>query len=547
MAEYDVFICYRRDGGETTAKMLFDSLKRHGYRVFLDVETLRSGVFNTKLLDVIEHCKDFIIVLSPGSLDRTANEDDWVRQELRHALETGRNVIPVMLRGFVFPETLPADIDGVRVHNGIAASMEFYDAFVEKLTKNLMLSKRRKVRIPWQPIAAVLGIATVVAALWLFGVIPPDKTFPPVIPENVVADTSGRQQVLKEMGEGEKQYAEGKLDKASNAYRKAIAVGQSDSTPDALYWVGRIQAEQGEIANAIECYSAAIEMDQDNAKYYEARGDAYKVLGMTDEAVDDFTHAISLDEGNVDLLYKRAALYRELGRTAEAEADEGIASVLLSDTDVPKDYASLSKYYFELATKLVNDGNNEEACRYFGYVGALGEYNENTSYFLNAGLAHYNVGHYDEAILLHDHGISINAQNAKLYIARGNAYYKKGVYEKALEDYQAAQLYAKGNDLALAYYNAGSVYKSKKERAEAEKAYTEAINIRPDYASAYHHRSDVRNDMGLREAALEDSNKAIELKPDDASYYELRANILDNLERPDDAALDREKAQSLTP
>ena len=90
---YDIFISYRRDGGEYTAKILRDHLQDAGYRTFFDVESLRSGNFNTKLYSVIDECTDFLLVLSPGALDRCKNEDDWVRREVEYALEKGKNVI----------------------------------------------------------------------------------------------------------------------------------------------------------------------------------------------------------------------------------------------------------------------------------------------------------------------------------------------------------------------------------------------------------------------------------------------------------------------
>ena len=59
----DVFISYRREGGDTLAQLLYDRLTNRGYRVFLDIESLNSGKFNEKLLEVIEECKDIIIML----------------------------------------------------------------------------------------------------------------------------------------------------------------------------------------------------------------------------------------------------------------------------------------------------------------------------------------------------------------------------------------------------------------------------------------------------------------------------------------------------
>lgn len=97
------------------------------------MESLRSGDFNTKLYSVIEECTDFILILSPDALNRCQNEDDWVRREVEYALERGKNIIPVMLRGFEFPGNLPPSLEQLRFKNGIPASTEFFEAFIQKL------------------------------------------------------------------------------------------------------------------------------------------------------------------------------------------------------------------------------------------------------------------------------------------------------------------------------------------------------------------------------------------------------------------------------
>lgn len=138
--KYDIFISYRRDGGESTAKMLRDQLASIKYRVFFDVESLRSGDFNLALLSVIEGCRDFVLVLSPGALDRCQNENDWVRLEIEHALRNNLNIIPVMLRGFTFPKELPPSIEAIRYRNGLEANYQFFDAFIQRL-QTFLLSK----------------------------------------------------------------------------------------------------------------------------------------------------------------------------------------------------------------------------------------------------------------------------------------------------------------------------------------------------------------------------------------------------------------------
>ena len=98
--KYDIFISYRREGGFETAKLLADRLKADGYRVFLDIEALRTGKFNNQLYQVIESCKDFILILSKNSLDRCSNPEDWVRLEILHALKSKKNIVPIILRNF---------------------------------------------------------------------------------------------------------------------------------------------------------------------------------------------------------------------------------------------------------------------------------------------------------------------------------------------------------------------------------------------------------------------------------------------------------------
>ena len=143
---YDIFISYRREGGAETAKHLRDVLSERGYNVFFDTDSLRSGDFNKSLFDVIDACTDFIIILSPGSLDRCSDEKDWVRLELARALEKGKNVIPIMSGDFRFPDDLPSDIEDVRWRNGIAVNVEYFDAMIDKLTTFMQSKSKKKSR-----------------------------------------------------------------------------------------------------------------------------------------------------------------------------------------------------------------------------------------------------------------------------------------------------------------------------------------------------------------------------------------------------------------
>lgn len=133
MPAYDVFISYRRDGGDDLSRLLYMSLKHDGYQVFYDVETMRSGKFNQQILDSIAASRSVIVVLPPRGLDRCADPEDWVRLELEYAIRSGKLLIPVMMRGFEWPERLPGSLDDLRFYQGIVADNSVFETWYGKL------------------------------------------------------------------------------------------------------------------------------------------------------------------------------------------------------------------------------------------------------------------------------------------------------------------------------------------------------------------------------------------------------------------------------
>lgn len=140
---YDIFISYRRNGGEALACLLSEKLKRLGYKVFYDVESLRNGFFNEKIYDVIESCEDVIVVLPEHGLDRCKDKEDWVRKEIEKSITMGKNIIPVLMRNFKFPDDLPEGMKKLPFYNGVTASMEYFDATFDRLLSMLTIATKR--------------------------------------------------------------------------------------------------------------------------------------------------------------------------------------------------------------------------------------------------------------------------------------------------------------------------------------------------------------------------------------------------------------------
>lgn len=130
---YDVFISYRRDGGYAMARLMYEHLKQKGLNPFFDLEELRSGPFNVRLYKAIEECTNFLLVLPANALDRCSSENDWLRLEITHAIAKDKNIVPLMMEGFAWPEILPDGMEKLPSYNGVQMSRDYFDASVDKI------------------------------------------------------------------------------------------------------------------------------------------------------------------------------------------------------------------------------------------------------------------------------------------------------------------------------------------------------------------------------------------------------------------------------
>ena len=116
MANCDVFISYRREGGRDIARCLQLALTARGAKCFFDLHDSRKGKFPEKINSAIEGAKYFVLLLTKGNtLDKCADPKDWVRQEIAYAIEKNVPIIPVV------PSDHPKRFSNVPLPRAIAA------------------------------------------------------------------------------------------------------------------------------------------------------------------------------------------------------------------------------------------------------------------------------------------------------------------------------------------------------------------------------------------------------------------------------------------
>lgn len=144
----DIFISYRREGGATTARLICKALEDKNFRCFFDSESLSFGSFADSIKDNLRNSRNFILILTPGALDRCNSTDDWVRQEIALALELYKakqikRIIPIFTNGVTgFPTGLPADISAITEQNAVELNHKDFEANFSRLLDRIHHEKR---------------------------------------------------------------------------------------------------------------------------------------------------------------------------------------------------------------------------------------------------------------------------------------------------------------------------------------------------------------------------------------------------------------------
>jgi formylglycine-generating enzyme len=143
--EKTVFISYRR-ADRWAALAVFKDLTQHGYDVFIDYDGIASGDFERSIVDNLKARAHFLVLLSSTALEHCNDPGDWLHREILLAIETHRNIVPLLLDGFSFSsstsrERLQGKLEPLSRYQSVSLHEEFFDAAMERLrSKFLMVS-----------------------------------------------------------------------------------------------------------------------------------------------------------------------------------------------------------------------------------------------------------------------------------------------------------------------------------------------------------------------------------------------------------------------
>lgn len=141
MQTFEIFISYRRSESLAEVQNIYQALLKKGFSTFCDVLDLNAGKFNKRLIEILDNCTDYILVLNEHSLDCREKQEDWLKIEIAEALEKKKNIICVFIGNFQFPDILPEEIADIKYYNGIRYDFLYFQGFMDCLISRFLVSR----------------------------------------------------------------------------------------------------------------------------------------------------------------------------------------------------------------------------------------------------------------------------------------------------------------------------------------------------------------------------------------------------------------------
>ncbi len=353
--EKTVFISYRRTN-LPWARAIFQDLTHHGFDVLLDYTGLASGDFESVILENIHSRAHFVVLLTPSALERSGDPGDWLRREIEAALDSKRNIVPLMLEGFDFgtpsiANHLTGKLASLKRYNAMTVPPEYFEAAMAKLRDKFL-------NVPLDAVLHPASLAAQQAATQQKGA----AAKAPLVAQKELTAQQWFERGLNTVDSAEQE----------RFYSEAIHL--QPKFAEAFNNRGFARNNKGDLEGALADYDQAVRLKPDFALAFNNRGFARDQKGDLDGALADYNQAIRLKPDFALAFNNRGLARYHRGDLDGALADYNQAIRLKPDFAFPFGNRGLT---------LVEKGDLE---------GALADYNQAIRLKPDFALAFYNRG-----------------------------------------------------------------------------------------------------------------------------------------------------------
>lgn len=150
-----VFISYPSESWNFAQRIAKDLESHLEQPIFIDTHSIDQSNFREAIINNLRNSSVMILIVTQYTFEDINADDDWVRLEIRTALE---NKIPIVLAcegDCSLPEKLPPDVHDVQDQHGIDFPRNYYASAIDRLVNFLVRLKvtTRKLNVPQSVIA----------------------------------------------------------------------------------------------------------------------------------------------------------------------------------------------------------------------------------------------------------------------------------------------------------------------------------------------------------------------------------------------------------
>eukprot|EP00762_Andalucia_godoyi_P004738 ANDGO_03586.mRNA.1 UDP-N-acetylglucosamine--peptide N-acetylglucosaminyltransferase len=290
--------------------------------------------------------------------------------------------------------------------------------------------------------------------------------------------------------EANEQLKRGELLQAIDGFSKAIQLRPGNGK--FFFARGNCYRTQEDFQRCLFDYTMAIRLDNTQSVYFAQRGAVFRLLERFEESLHDFEKAIELENGNGRLYYQRALTYYDLADLDAAIRDHTRAIELMPPQFLFKPLFHRGNCYREIGLFAESSADLLKAIELEpGHAAALN----------NLGLTFFEQGQFEDAVNKFSQAIELSPEMSLHYNNRGLAFYRMGKFEDALKDYDRALSFDEHD--ANVYFNRGNALRGNKEFEGSLRDFDVALRREPENANFHHCRGVTFQEMGKVDQAIQ--------------------------------------------
>lgn len=272
-------------------------------------------------------------------------------------------------------------------------------------------------------------------------------------------------------------------------------------------------------------------------EYYLLKGELLIKQNKIEEAIKQFDKAIKFvdHDRRGDLVYEIAQIFLNEGK------DNIAAKYLLLAYEF--DNKNLLVLY-DLGITFEKLGYWEKSIKFYNKFLDIDPFSENIWYSI--AYCYYALEKFDKALEALDFAIAINPGYLSCYHLKGEIFFEKEEYEKAIDIYNEVINEVNNSDI-VSLCSIGDCYIKLKDFEKAQNYYNKALEINPFYGDAWYGLAQIDKEKEHLDECIIKIKKAIEFNSENADYWFSLGEIYKNQNKKDLALEAFSKAIEIEP